>query len=282
MDLVSCRNLLIYLGPEIQNRLIPTFHYALRPGGYLFLGTSESISQHDDLFAPVDKKHRIFRAREHARRTPRLPMLIANGLSSGTHISDNRIGFAASYPLRQAVEAQVLERFAPAHVVVNGEGDVVYYSAKTGKYLEAAQGAPTRQVLVMARRGLRLDLRSALKEAMENRRTVVRQDIAVDEEDDRVQFVDMIIEPLVDRGNDEPLFQVSNRVRQSKNYAGRYGRSGTRAARHQGAPSIHNRRIRNRARGIEIFERGTRLSQRGIAVLQRGTRSVEGGIAVSQ
>ena len=56
MDMVSCRNLLIYLGPEVQNRVIPTFHYALKPGGYLFLGTSESISQHAELFAAVDKK----------------------------------------------------------------------------------------------------------------------------------------------------------------------------------------------------------------------------------
>ncbi|TIT42388.1 MAG: PAS sensor protein, partial [Mesorhizobium sp.] len=67
----------------------------------------------------------------------------------------------ASYPLRQAVEAQVLERFAPPHVLVNGDGDVVYYSARTGRYLEAPQGIPSRQVLTLARRGLRLDLRAA-------------------------------------------------------------------------------------------------------------------------
>ena len=73
MDLVSCRNLLIYFGPEVQNRVIPTFHYSLRPGGYLFLGTSEGIGQHGDLFALVDKKQRIFQAREHVRPGPRLP-----------------------------------------------------------------------------------------------------------------------------------------------------------------------------------------------------------------
>ncbi len=208
MDLVSCRNLLIYLGHEIQSRIIPTFHYAMKPGGFLFLGTSESISQHGDLFATVDKKHRIFQAREHAGPTPRLPMLIANGLTGGTQVAEGGRARTASYPLRQAVEAQVLERFSPAHVVVNGEGDVVYYSAKTGKYLEAAPGAPTRQLMTMARRGLRLDLRSALREAMENRGMVVRENIAVDEEDDRVQFVDLTVEPLAERGNGEPLFLV--------------------------------------------------------------------------
>ncbi len=207
MDLVSCRNLLIYLGHEIQGRIIPTFHFALKPGGYLFLGTSESISQHGDLFATLDKKHRIFQAREHAGSVPRLPIVIASSLASAIQARPGT-GRSAAYPLRQSVEAQVLERFAPAHVVVNGEGDVVYYSAKTGKYLEAAQGAPTRQVMTIARRGLRLDLRSALREAIETRRTVTRDHIVVEEEDDRVQAVNLTVEPLADRGNGEPLYLV--------------------------------------------------------------------------
>ncbi|RUZ68484.1 chemotaxis protein CheR, partial [Mesorhizobium sp. M7A.F.Ca.US.003.02.2.1] len=129
MDLVSCRNLLIYFGPSIQSRVIPVFHYALKPGGYLFLGTSESVGQHDNLFATVDKKHRLFQAREHASPHIRLPALIGES-RSGVFPSESaglRKG-AAGYPLRQAVEAQVLERFAPPHVLVNAEGDVVYYS----------------------------------------------------------------------------------------------------------------------------------------------------------
>ncbi|WP_292529212.1 CheR family methyltransferase, partial [Mesorhizobium sp.] len=81
MDMVSCRNLLIYFGSNIQNRVVPIFHYALKPGGYLFLGTSESVGQHDDLFATVDKKQRIFQAREHASPHIRLPMLIGDGRS---------------------------------------------------------------------------------------------------------------------------------------------------------------------------------------------------------
>ena len=76
LDLVSCRNLLIYFGADVQNQVIPTFHYALRPGGYLFLGTSESISKFADLFAPVDKKHRIFRSRENVDHRAALPMTV--------------------------------------------------------------------------------------------------------------------------------------------------------------------------------------------------------------
>ncbi|MBZ9856020.1 PAS domain-containing protein [Mesorhizobium sp. CA13] len=209
MDLVSCRNLLIYFGPAIQSRVIPIFHYALKPGGYLFLGTSESVGQNDNLFATVDKKHRIFQAREHASPHVRLPALIGDS-RSGAFPSEStglRKG-AAGYPLRQAVEAQVLERFAPPHVLVNAEGDVVYYSARTGKYLEAPQGIPSRQLLTMARRGLRLDLRAALREATSTRRTVVRENLTVEEDDERIQPIKLTIEPLAERDNGEPLYLV--------------------------------------------------------------------------
>ncbi|MER8507986.1 PAS domain-containing protein [Mesorhizobium sp. M0894] len=207
IDMISCRNLLIYFGPQIQNRVIPIFHYALRPGGYLFLGTSESVGQHGDLFATVDKKQRIFQAREHA--TPRPLVLIGNGRTGALPVG--RGGSkkdAASHSLRQAIEAQVLERFAPPHVLVNGDGDIVYYSARTGKYLEAPQGAPSRQLLTLARRGLRLELRAALREAATTRRTVVRENLAIEEDDGQVQFVTLTVEPYADRGNGEPLYLV--------------------------------------------------------------------------
>lgn len=207
MDMVSCRNLLIYFGPEIQNRVIPTFHYALRSGGYLFLGTSESISQHGDLFATLDKKNRIFQARDHVRSGYRLPMMVGDPriVAPDAERSPARI---AAYPLRQAVESHVLEKFAPPHVVVDAEGNVVYYSGRTGKYLEPPQGVPSRQILTMARKGLRLDLRAALREAMTTRATVVREDVAVDGDDDRIQPVTLTVEPLADSGMGERLYLV--------------------------------------------------------------------------
>src|SRR6201999_422021 len=78
IDLISCRNLLIYFGQDVQGQVIPTFHYALRPDGYLFLGTSESVSQFDDLFAPVEKKHRIFRRRSVPASHVRLPLMVSS------------------------------------------------------------------------------------------------------------------------------------------------------------------------------------------------------------
>jgi len=108
--------------------------------------------------------------------------------------------------LRRSVEARVLESFAPAHVVVNREGDIVYYSSRTGKYLEPAAGMPSRQLLASARRGLRLDLRNALQEAMETRRIAVREDISI-EIDDRYQSIRLTVEPLGNHDTD-PLFLV--------------------------------------------------------------------------
>ena len=207
MDLVSCRNLLIYFGPAVQEQVIPTFHYSLRPNGYLFLGTSENVSQHSDLFAPVDKAQRIFRAREDGRG--RLPLPVSLSTPRSPNSRPAGLGFGQGMPLRQAVEHHVLERLTPPHVVVNAESDVVFYSSRTGKYLEAAAGAPSRSVLAMARRGVRLELRTALRDAMEGGQTVVRDKVALEADDDHVQFVTLTVEPLAGRGGEEPLFLIS-------------------------------------------------------------------------
>lgn len=100
----------------------------------------------------------------------------------------------------------MLERFAPAHVIVNRDGDILHYSQRTGKYLEPAAGLPNRQILAMARRGLRVELRAALREAMESRRIVKRESLVV-ELDDRVQAIDLTVEPFGD-DKEDPLFLV--------------------------------------------------------------------------
>jgi len=114
LDLISCRNLLIYFGRPLQNRVIETFHYALKPGGFLFLGTAENIAQHGELFATIDKKHRIFQRRE-APGTQVSPPLAVFDLPLPRPTTEPAINGVA---LRRAAELRVLERFAPAHVVV--------------------------------------------------------------------------------------------------------------------------------------------------------------------
>ena len=157
--------------PELQSHVLPILHYALRPGGYLFLGSSENVSQHADLFEATRPEAPHLPAPRGRRRA-------STTATSVSPVDAGRAPRPRPAPvapplepsLRRTVEARVAERFAPAHVVVNLDGDVIHYSSRTGKYLEAAPGHPSRQLLAMARKGLRLDLRSALQEAVETRR----------------------------------------------------------------------------------------------------------------
>lgn len=206
IDLVSCRNLLIYFGADVQNQVIPTFHYALRPDGYLFLGSAENVSQFSDLFIPIEKKHRIFRRRSDVASSIRLPILV-NTLKPG-HLNELMPRRPLSgLLLRQTVDEYVLDRFSPAHVVASRDGDIVYYSTKTGKYLEAPPGAPTRQLLTLARKGLRLDLRRVFREAVETGRSVSREGVALESDAGAVQIVDILVEPFGDKANG-PLYMI--------------------------------------------------------------------------
>jgi two-component system, chemotaxis family, CheB/CheR fusion protein len=205
LDLVSCRNLLIYFGADFQSQVIPVFHFALRERGYLFLGTSENVTAHADLFTAVDKKQRIFQRRDHVAPAVRIPFFLPQSRAFPTARELRQEPSSSIANLRRGVEHRVVERFAPAHVVVNAEGDILHFSPRTGKYLEPATGLPNRQLLAMARRGLRLELRAALREAVETRGTVTREHVEV-ELDDRKQFITLTIEPF--GSHDDPLFLV--------------------------------------------------------------------------
>ncbi|WP_250475121.1 CheR family methyltransferase [Caballeronia sp. GAFFF1] len=208
IDLVSCRNLLIYFGTEIQSQVIPTFHYALRPDGYLFLGTSENVSQFDDLFEPVEKKQRIFRRRSNVSPPVRVPLSVSSlkiGHLAAVAPSRPALGGLA---LRHAVDSHMLERFTPPHVIATREGDVIYYSSHTGKYLEAAPGVPSRHLFTMARKGLSLDLRSVFREAVESGRSVTREGVVIDGEEGRVQIISLTVEPLPQQSQAEPMYLV--------------------------------------------------------------------------
>src|SRR5262249_5665479 len=180
------------------------FHYALKPHGFLFLGTSENISQHGDLFTAIDKKSGVSKRREAGAAMPPLPVLFRRHGIGGGGLAESKGPTGRS--LRQSIEARVLERYAPAHVVVTREGDVINYSTGTGKYLEAPPGRPSRALMAMARRGLRLPLRSALHEATESRRTAGRANGEL-EGGDKGEFVRITVEPLHDDDN-ESLYLV--------------------------------------------------------------------------
>jgi two-component system CheB/CheR fusion protein len=208
IDLVSCRNLLIYFGQQFQNQVVPLFHYALQPEGYLFLGTAENVSNYNDLFTPVDKRLRLFRSRSDAPMSSRLPLMVTALRAAQGLDPDARRHGPNNQALRQMAEGHVLERYTPPHIVVNQDGDIVYYSSRTGKYLEAPAGMPTRQAVTIARRGLRLDLRTLLREATETGRPVARASIAMETDEGHVQFVGLKIEPLNPLASGDPLFLI--------------------------------------------------------------------------
>lgn len=208
IDLVSCRNLLIYLGPEVQAKVLPTFHYALKSDGYLFLGAAENVTHFEELFAPIQKQHRLFRRR--SVPTPGLQFAAAGApiLSPTASDRSTRSSRLVASQFRSAIDHHVLHYFAPAHVLVNSEGEIVFYSARTGKYLEMPIGAPTRHLLTLARRDIRLDLQTMLREVLETRQTVRRESLIVDMGDGNVQMVSLVAEPFERKSGAETLYII--------------------------------------------------------------------------
>ena len=185
LDLISCRNLLIYMGAELQKKLIPLFHYVLRPGGILFLGTSEGVGEFADLFAVLDRPAKLYQRKEHSSSTQR--MLHGRFLppQSASHAAlprsaSGKAALPARLPLREFTEQALLEQLAPASALVNGQGDILYLHGRTGMYLEPAPGeAAINNILRMAREGLRQDLRMALHKAVSTRQSVSCPGLAV-------------------------------------------------------------------------------------------------------
>jgi two-component system CheB/CheR fusion protein len=208
LDLVSCRNLLIYLESDLQKKVIALCHYALRPGGFLFLGPSEMVAGQPDLFRTLDKKQRIFQSRDTVSRPPFSFPLSERG-RIGVRPSEEHPRRAA--PRQQEVartfETVLLESFAPACVVVNEWGDIIYFSPRTGRYLEPPSGTPTVNVIDMARKGLRLDVRTALHKAVNSRVQVVHENVAF-ELDGGTQRVNVVVRPMPELGEDPGLFMV--------------------------------------------------------------------------
>lgn len=174
IDLISCRNLLIYLSPELQKKLLPLFFYALNPNGILFLGSSESIGGFTDLFQVVDSKWKIFKRKELV--PSRLPVLELP-LAFASRVEAKIKGIArvpgeleASIP--EMVQKIVLETLSPPVVVINENGDILYLTGKTGKYLEPPVGKANLNIYAMAREGLRFELASAIRKANKERKPV--------------------------------------------------------------------------------------------------------------
>ena len=170
LDLISCRNVLIYMDGELQKKLIPLFHYTLRPGGVLFLGTSETVGEFSSLFTVLDLKAKLYTRKLGADGLPRLthsrfqsPVTAVDAVHSYAVGTPSRMRRPS---LREVTEQALLKQTDMAGVLVNGHGDIVYLHGRTGLYLEPAPGeAKVNNILKMARDGLRIELASALYSA---------------------------------------------------------------------------------------------------------------------
>ena len=178
LDILSCRNLLIYLAPEVQKKLIPLFHYSLSPGGILFLGSAETIGGVTDLFAPLDAKSRLFRRTESALRPEpvEFPASFSAGASSGPEARQTP---KPAVSLQSLADQLVLQHYAPPAALVNDKGDICYISGRTGKYLEPAAGKANWNLFAMAREGLRYELAGAFQKALRQKENVTLHGLKV-------------------------------------------------------------------------------------------------------
>ena len=182
LDLVSCRNLLIYLEPSVQSKALPMFHYALRPEGFLFLGASESIGKFTHLFQPVDRKHKIYSRKPGATPGFHLPGNKERGehpsaLSASKRSSERPAeDFQGESNAQREADRLMVSRFAPAGVLINAELQVLQFRGPTGAWLQPPTGRASFDLLKMAREGLMLPLRAAINRAKKESKTMLRRE----------------------------------------------------------------------------------------------------------
>jgi two-component system CheB/CheR fusion protein len=197
VDLICCRNLLIYLGVPLQKKVLATFHYALNPGGYLLLGSSESVEAGSEAFRQIDKKHKIYSrlltsARAHLEFSP-------SELTEDP-VRVRRQGLISQPDIDVGREADriVLSRYSPPGVLINSSFDVLQFRGRTGPFLEQPSGQATLNLLKMAREGLAIDLRAALHQAKKSGGPIRKTGLRV-RGDSGVMEIALEIAPVIDK-----------------------------------------------------------------------------------
>lgn len=196
LDILCCRNVLIYLKPEAQRKLVPLFHYTLNSGGVLLLGSSESIGSHTNLFQVLDQKNKIFRRRD-VSASVRGAVQFPTGAGHLERESQREEEGKAPErePTARLMQQLLLDQYAPTGVLVEHDGTIIHVQGKTGKYLETVTGPPTTNILDLARQGLRLELASALRAARTEEARVTRKDVWVKTNGDMEQ-IELEVTPI--------------------------------------------------------------------------------------
>ncbi len=214
LDLISCRNLLIYLESKIQQKVISLFHFSLNPDGYLFLGSSETVGRQVDQFETLSKKWRLFRRVGPSRRDlVEFPITTASErrdmlLPALQPASSRAINYA------ELTQRQLLIEYAPASVLINRKYEVLYFQGETGEFLEPPTGEPTHDLIAMARQGLQTKLRAACHQA-------IHENLPVENVAARVKYnhswqpCTLSVKPIIEPGQAEGLLLVTFQKREA-------------------------------------------------------------------
>jgi two-component system CheB/CheR fusion protein len=196
LDILVCRNLLIYLTPEIQKKLLPLFHYSLNPGGVLFLGSAEAVSTFTNLFTPLNIKSRLFRRCESV--LPAEPVVFPGSFTPALPgVSKESTMLKPAANLQSLADSLLLQRFSPPAVLVNDKGDILYINGRTGKYLEPAAGKANWNIFAMAREGLRFDLGNAFQKALRQKEAILVKGLKVANNGNK-QAVDITVQAITE------------------------------------------------------------------------------------
>ncbi|MCP4139304.1 MAG: PAS domain S-box protein [Chloroflexi bacterium] len=199
MDLISCRNLLIYMQTVLQKRVLPLFHYSLKEDGLLFLGNSETVGEFRDLFSVVNRKSKIYQRKN--IMTGQRPLLefppppFMKDL--GARQLEKIVSPVEKMSLSDLVKKELLQRYTPTCVIINEKGEMLYSHGRTGKYFEPASGEASLNILRMAREGLRLELTTALRKSIATQKEVVYQGLKIKTNGD-YQAVNLKISPVME------------------------------------------------------------------------------------
>jgi chemotaxis methyl-accepting protein methylase len=194
LDLLSCRNLLIYLTPELQKKLLHLLHYSLNPGGFLFLGNAETVGDSSSLFAPLSGEARLYRRLDSALAPE------TGGISAAFGAIRSRAPAKPAGPapnLQALADQLLLQAYSPAAALTTDKGDILYISGHTGKYLEPAAGKANLNIFAMAREGLRVELTAAFQKAVRKRETLTLSHATV-AADGAAQAVTITVQPISD------------------------------------------------------------------------------------
>jgi len=193
LDLISCRNLLIYLNTELQKKIIPIFHYSLLPNGILFLGSSETISGFVDLFSMADKKWKIYKRRDSIYSAqPFIEFPVSKAIEKTNEIIMNKNEVKN---VTQIAEKIILQSYSPNCVIITENGEIVYIHGRTGKYLELTHGEAKMNIFEMAREGLQQELPALIRKVVSSRKSLTTEGLKV-KTNGSFQLINLTVKPI--------------------------------------------------------------------------------------